>query len=113
MLDEAVYNGLISQAFKRLVAAADKIDPDTLECDATGDMVTMTAPNGQKCIVNTQRAVRQIWVAGMSQGIHFSWNAERSVWLDDKGKGLELFAFVGEVVQSISGARLELPAVHG
>lgn len=108
MLDESVYNGLISKAFKKVVAAADKIDPDVLECDATGDMVTLTAPNGQKCIINTQRAVRQIWVAGLSQGIHFSYDEQTATWRDDKGKGLELFAFVTEVVQSISGAKLEL-----
>lgn len=108
MLDEALYNGLIAKAFKKLVAAADQIDPDVLECDSTGDMVTLTASNGQKCIINTQRAVRQIWVAGKSQGIHFSYDDATSTWLDDKGKGLELFAFVRDVVQSISGAELAL-----
>lgn len=107
MLDESRYNGLIAQTFKRIVAAADKIDPDTLECDATGDMVTLTAPNGLKCIINTQRAVRQIWVAGMSQGIHFNFDETRGHWMDDKGKGLELFAFVRDVVRNISGAELE------
>lgn len=109
MLDESVYNGLIATAFKKVVAAADKIDPDVIECDATGDMVTLTAPNGQKCIINTQRAVRQIWVAGLSQGIHFSYDEAKARWFDDKGKGLELFAFVREVVKTISGAELELP----
>lgn len=108
MLDESRYNGLISQVFKKLVAAADEIDPDVLECDATGDMVTMTASNGQKCIVNTQRAVRQIWVAGLSSGIHFDYDEESGSWRDDKGKGLELFAFVRDVVKQISGADLDV-----
>lgn len=108
MLDESAYNGLISKAFKKIVAAADRVDPDQLECDATSDMVTLTAPNGQKCIVNTQRAVRQVWVAGMSQGIHFSYDEASASWRDDKGKGLELFSFVRDVVRDISGAQLEL-----
>ncbi len=107
-MDESLYNQRISQAFKRILRAADAIDPDVLEADSTGDMVTLTAPSREKCIINTQRAVRQIWVAGQGEGIHFSYDEARGLWLDDKGKGLELFRFVADVVKTISGAVLEL-----
>lgn len=107
MMDEAPYNQLISAAFKRILKAADAIDPDVLEADSTGDMVTLTARSGAKCIVNTQRAVRQVWVAGKGQGLHFSYDAASGTWKDDKGKGLELFAFVAEVVQDICGEPLQ------
>ena len=108
MIDEGRYNQLASQAFKRIVAAADQVDPDALETDATGDMVTLTASSGEKCIVNTQRAARQLWVAGKSQGIHFGYDEPSGRWLDDKGKGLELFAWVREVVKGISGVELDV-----
>lgn len=104
MLDEATYSGLVSSVFKRLVAAADQIDPDLLDCDSTGDMVTFTSSAGSKVVVNTQRAVTQIWVAGKSQGIHFSWDGSK--WLDDKGKGLELLAWVSECVEAACGKPL-------
>jgi CyaY protein len=110
MMDEATYNQLISAAFKRIIAAADGMDPDVLEAESTGDMVTLTAASREKCIVNTQRAVRQIWVAGRGQGIHFSYDPASSSWLDDKGKGLELFRFVAEVVREISGEELRYTA---
>lgn len=110
MIDEARYNQLVAAVFKRLLAAADAIDPDLLEADSTGDMVTLTARSREKCIVNTQRAVRQIWVAGKSQGIHFSHDEATGTWKDDKGKGLELFSFVADVVKDISGADLSYPA---
>lgn len=103
MLEEARYNQLSSALFKRILAAADQLDPDTLEADSTGDMVTLTASSGEKCVVNTQRAVRQIWVAGKSQGLHFDFHEASGQWLDDKGKGVELLAWVSEVVQEISG----------
>ena len=109
MIDESRYNQLVSAVFKRIMAAADAIDPDVLEADSTGDMVTLTAPSREKCIVNTQRAVRQIWVAGKSQGIHFSLDEATGTWKDDKGRGLELFSFVAEVVKDISGAELSFP----
>lgn len=108
MLDEASYNLKVSQVFRRILDAADRVDPDVLDADSTGDMVTLTSAKGEKCVVNTQRAVRQIWVAGKSQGIHFSWDPASDEWRDDKGKGLELLSFVSEVVESISGAKLDL-----
>lgn len=109
-MDEATYNQLVSAAFKRIVAAADKLDPDVLEAESTGDMVTLTAASREKCIINTQRAVRQLWVAGRGQGIHFSYEPASGTWQDDKGKGLELFRFVADVVRDISGEALDYPA---
>ena len=110
MMDEARYNQLVSAVFKRMLAAADELDPDVLEADSTGDMLTLTSRSREKCIVNTQRAVRQIWVAGKSQGIHFSLDEATGTWKDDKGKGLELLSFVAEVVKDISGAQLVYPS---
>src|SRR5687768_4167516 len=103
MIDEATYNLQVSQIFKRILAAADGIDPDVLDSVGTGDMVTLTAASGEKCIVNTQHAVHQIWVAGKGQGIHFSYDAKTGKWMDDKGKGLELFAFIADVLKTITG----------
>lgn len=107
-MDESRFNALVSPLFKRILAAADAVDPDLLEADSTGEMVTLTSASGEKCIVNTQRATRQIWVAGKSQGIHFDYDEARSAWMDDKGKGLELFAFIADVVKTISGVELAL-----
>jgi len=109
MMDETRYNQLIVSAFKRILAAADTMDPDVLEAESTGDMVTLTTASREKCIINTQRAVRQIWVAGRGQGIHFSYDAASGSWLDDKGKGLELFRFVADVVRDLSGQELAYP----
>ncbi|MFO0593999.1 MAG: iron donor protein CyaY [Myxococcaceae bacterium] len=108
MSADAGYQAAVSAFFKKLVAAADAADPDLLECDSTGDMVTLTAPkSGTKVIVNTQRAVSQIWVAGKGVGVHFSRGADGR-WLDDKGKGLELSAWVAECVKEAAGVSLSL-----
>lgn len=107
-MDDATYTVTVSALFRRLVKAIDAVDPDVLEADATGDMVTLTATRtGEKIIVNTQRAVQQVWVAGKGEGLHFSLAADGR-WLDDKGKGLELTAWVSECVRAAVGLRLEL-----
>jgi len=109
MMDEGRYNALVAGVFKRMLAALDEVDPDLLETDTTGDMLTITSSKGEKCIVNTQRAVRQLWVAGKGQGIHFTYDDADGHWKDDKGKGLELFAFVSEVVKDLAGQPLTYP----
>lgn len=104
-MDDSHYSQLVSQLFKRLVKAADMVDPDQLEADSTGDMITFTARSGEKVIVNTQRAVHQVWVAGGGEGVHFSLAADGH-WLDDKGRGLELVTWVCQCVKSASGVSL-------
>lgn len=106
MLDEATYNALVAEAFDRILKAADRADPDLLEADSTGDMVTLTAAGGEKVVVNTQRAVRQLWVAGKGMGVHFSFDPSDHRWKDDKGKGLELFSWVAECVRASAGVEL-------
>lgn len=103
-LDESSYDRLVAQTFRRMMATLDAADPDVLETDATADMITITSAQGEKCIINTQRAVHQIWVAGLGQGIHFDWDADAGLWKDDKGVGLELFAHVEHVLSDLSGA---------
>jgi CyaY protein len=106
-MDETRYNQLVATAFHALMRALDKVDPDLLDADSTGDMVTVTSASGQKVVVNTQRATRQIWVAGKGLGLHFSFEPT-GLWMDDKGKGVELFAFVSDAVEAVSGVRLDV-----
>jgi CyaY protein len=105
-MDESQYSAAVSQVFKRLVKALDEVDPDVLEADSTAEMVTITARSGEKVIVNTQRAVHQIWVAGKGMGLHFTRQPDGQ-WLDDKGKGLELLAWVSDCVQAASGSVIQ------
>jgi CyaY protein len=105
MMDEAAYAQQVSVAFRSILNAADAMDPDALEADTTGDMITLTSSRGEKCVINTQRAVHQIWVAGQGQGIHFDFDPPSGQWRDDKAKGLELFAFVADCVAAMTGTR--------
>jgi CyaY protein len=105
---DASYSAAVSTFFKKLIAAVDAADPDLVECDSTGDMITITAPkSGAKVIVNTQRAVSQIWVAGKGVGVHFSREPDGR-WMDDKAKGFELGAWVSECVKEAAGVQLSL-----
>ncbi len=108
MSPTAAYDAAVAAFFKRLIAAADQADPDVLEADSTGDMITLTAVRtGQKIVVNTQRAVSQVWVAGQGTGVHFDLGPDGR-FVDDKGQGKELAAWVSACVEAVTGAPLAL-----
>lgn len=106
-MDNLEFTKRCTEIFRRILDAADQLDPDVLEADAGNDMLTLTVPRtGEKIIVNTQRAVQQVWVAGRGRGIHFRFRAERGSWEDDKELGIELYRFVADCVEEASGSTL-------
>jgi frataxin-like iron-binding protein CyaY len=57
-------------------------------------------------VINTQRPVRQLWLAGAKRAWHFDWHEETQRWIDDKGTGDELFAVIRTIVRDTIGAEL-------
>ena len=107
-MDEAHYASAVKQVFSRLVKAVDRADPDFIEADSTQDMVTISSPKTtEKVVVNTQRAVRQIWVAGKGVGVHFSLGPDGR-WLDDRGQGKELLDWVQACAEAATGVKIQL-----
>ncbi len=105
-LDEQTFDALATALFRRLIDAFDEVDPDAVDAETNGESVTVTAANGEKVVVSTQRATRQIWVAGRGEGVHFSYEAGR--WLDDRGTGRELLGFIAACVREASGVTVRL-----
>ncbi len=103
-MDESTYQKLADRAFRAIGDAFDDIDSEVVDCEAAGDVVTLTMRGGGKCIVNTQRPTRQIWLAADARAWHFSWDEEGKRWVDDKGRGDELYATIARVVKQATGA---------
>lgn len=108
MLEEPQYLHLVDDAFKKVQRALDALDPDDAEAYATGDVVTITFRDRSRCVMNTQRSTRQIWLAARSRAWHFSYDEATGRWLDDKGRGDEFFATVREAVRASCGADVDL-----
>ncbi len=112
-MDESTYLSLADRALKAITAAVDELDPDLAEADLHGDVLEIELAQGPKCVINTQRPTRQLWVAARARAWHFSWDAARQEWRDDKDPSIELFAKVREIVREGSGADLSLGAAAG
>jgi frataxin-like iron-binding protein CyaY len=52
--------------------------------------------------------MKQLWLAAGARGFHYSWDASRDAWLDDKD-GHELFSRLTEVISEQLGHPVESP----
>lgn len=108
-MDEARYRKLTDETFRALESMFEDVDADDVDVERAGDVLTLTFRNQKKCVINTQRPTRQIWLAADARAWHFSHDEPTSRWLDDKGEGVELFEQVIAIVKGQSGIELARP----
>lgn len=98
-MDDVEYRKKASGLFENITRHFDDIDPDVAEAEYAQGTLSILA-GGKKIILSLQPPVQQIWLAVAAQGVavHFSWNAEKQQWLDDKDRGLELLFFLEQVL---------------
>lgn len=91
----------IQEAFDRIEASFEDVDPDVAEAEQALGAMTIQFRDRTKCILSAQPSVRQLWVALASEGRahHFNWSDEQGKWLDDKQSELDLFSCLLPVMQ--------------
>jgi len=107
-MDESTYQVLADKALRRIEDGFKDVDPDLVDCEQAGDVLTLTFKDGKRAVVNTQRPTRQLWLAANARAWHFSYDAGKSQWLDDKGQGVDLFEQIGRIFQDGAGVALKL-----
>lgn len=108
-MDESTYQKIADVALRAIEKMLDEVDAEDVDCERSGDVVTLTFKSGKKAVINTQRPTRQIWLAANARAWHFSFDQGTSRWLDDKGEGVELFRKIAAVIQESSGIAVTLP----
>jgi CyaY protein len=103
MMTESEYQKLADVALKKLESMLEDVDADDVDFERSGDVLTLTFKDGKKCVINTQRPTRQIWLAANARAWHFDYDTSASKWVDDKGKGEELFGRVAAIVKENAG----------
>lgn len=119
-MDEQAYLKLADATFRRIEDMLEDVDAEDVDIDRAGDVVTLAFKNRGKCIVNTQRPTRQIWVAvagsaaagtaqpsGRARAWHFDWDGTR--WVDDKDPSTELFAALARILKEQAGVDVAVP----
>lgn len=103
MMDESRYQKLADEALHGIESMLEDVDAEDVDIERSGDVLTLTFKNGKKCVVNTQRPTRQIWLAANARAWHFGWDDGKARWLDDKGQGVELLGQVASIVKETAG----------
>ena len=98
-MDESRYQQLADDALRTIESMLEDVDADDVDVERSGDVITLTFRDKKKCVVNTQRPTRQIWLAANARAWHFGYDEPSKRWLDDKGQGVELFARVAAIVK--------------
>src|SRR5687767_9447204 len=104
-MDESAYLKLVGETFRRIEDALAEVDPDVVEVTSTGDVLTLAFAKGPRCVLNTQRPVRQLWLAARTSAWHFSWDGR--AWMDDKGRG-ELYDTLAKILKEHGGLDVKL-----
>lgn len=104
-MDERTYDTRIADTFRRVLDLFEDIDPADADVESSGDVVRIDLPGGRRVVLNTQRPVHQIWLAGGQSAWHFGYDELGQRWLDDKGRG-ELFAVLCSLVREMGGPPL-------
>lgn len=106
-MDEREFEQRAAVAWRKVLDLFEDFDPDDADVEQSGDVIRIDYRNGSRVVLNTQRPARQLWLAGGSQAWHFSFDADRGAWLDDKGRG-ELYQTLSQLTQDAIGQTLSI-----
>jgi iron-sulfur cluster assembly protein CyaY len=107
-MDESQYLSLAERTFRSIEAALDAADAEDVDCERAGDVLTLTFKDNRRCVLNTQRPTRQLWLAANARAWHFNYDESVAKWLDDKGKNEELFATLTGIIKEHAGIDVDL-----
>ena len=101
-LTDQTFHALADALLARLEAAVEAADTE-LDFDLIADILTLTAPDGSKIIINRQTPNREIWVAAKSGGFHFRFASVG--WVDTRS-GETLCSLLSKLVSQQAGGQI-------
>ncbi|HYQ16451.1 MAG TPA: iron donor protein CyaY [Polyangiaceae bacterium] len=106
-ITEQDYEARALPELRALVDALDELELANLECELSSDILTLELAGGDRYVVNSHRAARQIWMAADRNAWHFDWDDERAQWIAKK-TGDELWSTLSRVLSSKLGQNVKL-----
>jgi CyaY protein len=98
-ISEQDYEARALPELRALVDALDALELSGIECELSSDILTIELSGGDRYVVNSHRAARQIWMAAERSAWHFDWDTERAAWIAKK-TGDELWSTLSRVLSS-------------
>lgn len=106
MLEEDDYLERAGLELRRLVAALDSLG-EVIDPEFSGDIITIEFGDGQKFVINSHRAARQIWMAARRRAWHFDYDPDVARWWSSK-ENSELWQTVSDELSAALGSPVQL-----
>ncbi len=79
-MENKEYFARVSELFERVEEKLDEFE-DEIDYDPTPDkLMVIFEKSGKKVVINTQRSIKEIWLAGNSRGWHVQFQQEKEIW---------------------------------
>ncbi len=105
-MTDTEYLALAEASLNAIERGIDASDAD-IECERSGNVLSLEFDSGAKIIVNLQLPMHEVWIASKAGGFHF--RHDGSQWRDTRD-GAELFAVLSEHVSAQAGEPITLNA---
>jgi CyaY protein len=105
-MTDSEYLALAEATLDAIERSVDASGAD-IECERSGNVLTLEFDTGGKIIVNLQAAMHEVWVAAKAGGFHYKYRDGK--WLDTR-EGGELFASLSTLASAQGGEPVELSA---
>ena len=79
-MNAAEYSIKSKELFRRVEDKLDEYEEDVDFDKSDGKVEIVFEKGGPKMVVNTQRAIMEIWLAGNTRAWHFKWHEEENRW---------------------------------
>lgn len=106
-------HSFVKMADKELINLEKQLssfDPDEIEADFLGDVLSITVKKVEKIIINRNSAAKQIWVAATRLAWHFNYEAAEKKWLTATKKQ-ELYFILNHTLTQLCGYQINLVPV--
>ena len=108
-MGESEFLAQAEAALDSIEAALDRLNDEDVvdvECSRSGNVLEIEfIDNGTKIIVNSQAAMKELWVASRSGGYHYK--QVDGQWINSRDN-TELYASLSEMVSAQGGAQVVL-----
>ena len=84
-LTEARFHDLVDATQQTLEDIFDESGLD-IDLESSAGVLTVKFENGSQLIFSRQEPLRQLWLAAVSGGFHFDYDAETERWMCDKSE---------------------------
>tara|TARA_B100000945_G_C20166301_1_gene495584 strand:- start:250 stop:576 length:327 start_codon:yes stop_codon:yes gene_type:complete len=79
-MENIEYLKKVKELFQKVEYKLDEYEDD-IDYDLTPDKLMLKFENsGKKVVINTQRAIKEIWLAGNSRAWHFQYLSDQDIW---------------------------------